>query len=366
MGHLVNSKEEVYFALAERLNKSPVGAPISANLMAILKQLYSESEAILGSRFPLLPMTLEQIIEITRINKEELLVTLESMAKKGLIMDVLSRKQTFYILSPMVVGFFEYTFMRTGESNLPELAELFKNYFEDPAVADEFFGSSTKLFKTLVYEQLIPLAVETEVLDYEKASEIIRSSGGGSLGICSCRHKAKLLGTNCDAPIDNICTSLGRASEWLIRRGFAQKASVDDMLRNLERSEKLGLVLLGDNVLNKPAYICHCCGCCCNLLKAINKKDVSAVHPSNFTPTIAKDLCIGCEVCVKSCHINVITMQEKTTSPVINEDSCIGCGVCAAACPTEAIKMLRKSTLYTPPKNKMEQMMRMGVEKNRF
>ena len=46
----------------------------------------------------------------------------------------------------------------------------------------------------MVYEKLIPAVVETEVLDYERASEVIRRSGGGAISLCSCRHKAQAPG----------------------------------------------------------------------------------------------------------------------------------------------------------------------------
>jgi len=72
MGHLTHSKDEVYRLLAERLNKNPIGAPINETLMTILHNLYTESEAILGSKFPLLPMPLEQISDITGIEPEPL------------------------------------------------------------------------------------------------------------------------------------------------------------------------------------------------------------------------------------------------------------------------------------------------------
>ncbi|MHB8158310.1 MAG: (Fe-S)-binding protein, partial [Desulfocucumaceae bacterium] len=72
MGHLINAKDEVYRILAERLHKNPVGAPLNETLMDILHRLYTETEALVGSKFPLLPMTLEQIVDLTGIKAAEL------------------------------------------------------------------------------------------------------------------------------------------------------------------------------------------------------------------------------------------------------------------------------------------------------
>lgn len=368
MGHLTHAKDEVYRLLAERLNKNPVGAPVNETLMTILHRLYTETEALVGSKFPLLPMKLGQIAGITGIKEEQLKIILEGMAEKGLVLDIPRKDTYYYMLAPMVVGFFEYTFMRVqGKADMREMAELFQSYFNNNEVRDEFAGEGTKMMRTLVYDSLIPLAVETEVLTYERASEIIRQSGGGAISICPCRHKASHLGKACNAPLE-VCTSLGTAAEWIIRRGMGKPATVDDLLRVLEETEKLGLVHNCDNVLNKPAYICHCCGCCCVILSGIKEHGKFATHPSNFIPTLDSEACTGCGTCAESCHIKAITMEDDGDGaevPTVGKDTCIGCGVCASACPTGALTMSRRPVLHVPPENAKEKFLRMSREKGR-
>ena len=369
MGHLIHAKDEVFRALAERLNKNPVGAPVNETLMAILHRLYTESEALVGSKFPLLPMTLEQIAGITGFAEEELKTILEGMADKGLVLDIPRRDTFYYMLAPMVVGFFEYTFMRVRDgATMKDLAELFQTYFHKEEVWDEIAGVDTRMMRTLVYESLIPVAVETEVLTYERASEIIRQSGGGALSICPCRHKASHLGKSCGAPLE-VCTSLGGAAEWIIRRGRGKPATVDELLRVLDQTEKLGLVHNCDNVLNKPTYICHCCGCCCVVLTGINEFGKYATHPSNFVPTVESETCAGCGTCADSCHIRAITMHcegNGTEVPVVNKEICIGCGVCASACPSGALTMSRRPVLHVPPDNVKEKFLRIAREKGKI
>ncbi len=368
MGHIKSHKEQVYRALAERLNKNPVGAPANETLMEILQKLYSAGEAELGSRFPLMPVTLDQFAEISGKNEDELSEILDNMANKGLVLDIPRRDETYYVLAPMVIGFFEYTFMRMDKAGLKDLAELFEQYMQDQTVREEMFHGETKMFRALVYEKLIPLAVETEVLDYEKASEIIRQSGGGALTTCACRHKADHLGTACSAPSENICTSLGNASSWLIKRGFAREATVEQLLNNLERAQEQGLVMLCDNVLGNPTFICFCCGCCCLVLRSINESEIPAVHPGNFLPELDDLKCKGCASCVESCHINAIVMRETygQNIPSIKEAFCIGCGVCAAACPAEALVLKQRKTRHVPPRSKKEQLLSIAREKNRM
>lgn len=88
MGHLGDAKEAVYMALAERLSKIPVGTPINETLMEILHRLYTESEAMAGSKFPFVPMKLDAIAGITGMKEEALAKTLDGMAVKGLVMDL--------------------------------------------------------------------------------------------------------------------------------------------------------------------------------------------------------------------------------------------------------------------------------------
>jgi ferredoxin/DNA-binding transcriptional ArsR family regulator len=373
MGHLGIKKEQVYKALAKRLDKNPVGAPLNEVLMQILSVMFSEKEAALGSAFPAGFTTVEKLSERTGLSTEEITIHLNNMADKGLVIDIPRSDTVFYLLSPLVVGFFEYTFMRTtGKLPLKDLADLFEQYHHEKGVVEEFFGAETKMFNTWAYESVMPEDVETEVLDYEKASLMIRDSGGGSLTMCYCRHQALHRGANCDAPIDDICMSLGNASEWLVRRGFARPATVDELLRVLEKTEELGLVHLADNVQKKPAYLCHCCGCCCGLLRSINEHETPSVHPSNFIPKINTEACNGCGNCEKRCHINAIEIVETASSDkkqkvaVVKEERCIGCGACIAGCKRSAMQFIQRREIYIPPRDKKEQMLNIARQKGKI
>lgn len=368
MGHIINAKEEIYHALAERLSKTPEGAPINEELMAILHRLYTENEALVGSKFPSIPMTLNKIASITGIEENDLKVILDGMSDKGLVLDIPRKDSFYYMLAPMLVGFFEYTFMRTGDhASLKELAELFETYFHSEGVMREIAGFDTKIMRTLIYESIIPLAVETEVLDYEKATEIIRQSGGGAITMCACRHEASHLGTACEAPVE-VCMSLGRAAEWIVRKGLGKSATVEDLLAVLARTQELGLVHLCDNVMNKPTYICNCCGCCCKVLRGINEQQVFATHSSNFIPAIELESCISCGICADKCQIQAITLTDQGIGMevlVLDNERCIGCGACASACPSGSLTMSRRSVLNVPPADGREKFRRMATEKGR-
>lgn len=70
-----------------------------------------------------------------------------------------------------------------------------------------------------------------------------------------------------------------------------------------------------------------------------------------------KELCVGCELCQKSCPtecITVIPMEDKTGKGIADRVAyrweidllrCMFCGLCEDACPTEALKLGREYEL---------------------
>jgi ferredoxin len=354
MGHALDKKEELYLLLAERLNKFPEGAPINKELIELLYKLYTESEAIVGSKFATIPMAFSKILEVTKMHEGQLKATLESMAEKGLILELFKDNTVHYMLSPMVVGFFEYTFMRLPRSmNIKELAELFENYFKSSDTRKQIFAPDTPLFRTFVYENVIPFAVQTEIMGFERASEAIRQAGFGAVALCACRHKAEHLGRKCavNAPMET-CTLLGNIAQIAVRRGWAKEATVDEMLQVLQRTEEIGLVHICDNVLNKPTFICHCCKCCCDILVTANKLGVRNVNPSNFSPVYDPQNCIGCGLCMEKCPVGALTMHPSKDGCIVirpDQHKCIGCGVCVSACPANSLEMSRNQVLTEIP-----------------
>ena len=124
MGHLLSTKSSLV-PLIDRLNRYPVGLVDSEKLREILSILFSEDEAFIASRFPLQEATLEELAGVTGIDEQSLQGHLESMANKGLVMDLPYSGDTYYLLMPGLIGFMEFTFMRKRE-DLPmeRLAKL--------------------------------------------------------------------------------------------------------------------------------------------------------------------------------------------------------------------------------------------------
>jgi hypothetical protein len=84
---------------------------------------------------------------------------------------------------------------------MKELAHLFDEYFIENE--GKFFRThlecQTHLFRSLVREEALPENA-TEILDWEKATQIVSSSSAFSVGICQCHHTAEHHGRACDKP----------------------------------------------------------------------------------------------------------------------------------------------------------------------
>jgi len=373
MGHHQGTKNSI-IPLIDRLNKYPIGLPDSEKLRKILAILFSEEEAFIASRFPLEEATIKELVRATGWEKGRLEASLDKMADKGLVMDATYGDKTFYLLMPGLIGFFEFTFMKQRQ-DLPvaELAQLMHEYLlGDPKqeMGREFFSSKTPLTRSLVYEEHIP--VSSNVATYESAREIIKSASYGAIAMCYCRHKKEHLQQTCEknAPTQEICISLGTAAKFMVRRGFAEKRSEEELLAILAGARDLNLTHITDNIRYKPSFICNCCSCCCELLGGINRGFPMGVGRTNFSLQIDQESCVGCGLCRKSCNVIALELRDaskgkKKKQMTVNSDNCLGCGACISSCPTSSLSLVPVQR-PEPPEKKRDLFKQILKEKKRL
>ena len=157
MGH-ISAKFE-YEKLRSKVDRYPVGAPATETIYEILKTLYTPEEAELASQLPLKFSTLGALSRRLKIPQDQLRARLEPLCDKGLIMDLTQGGKMRYVLVPTVVGFFEFSMMRTRESmDQKKLAALFHRIMleERDFSAQCSKGAPTSVFRTLVHEETLP------------------------------------------------------------------------------------------------------------------------------------------------------------------------------------------------------------------
>jgi Na+-translocating ferredoxin:NAD+ oxidoreductase RNF subunit RnfB len=373
MGHLVG--KDIFRELGKKIDGMETRAPWNDQLHALLKELYSESEADFVIRMPYGLSTLDELALATGFEKSALQSMLDGLTSKGLVMDLWLNGEYRYAPSPMVVGIFEFTMMRMGpEADSKKWAKLLHEYMEvDPSFLSANFGKGEQLFnlRTLPHEEALPSAEYFEVLDYEKASALIADHDRFAIGLCSCRHKKLHMGEKtCDVPLEK-CSQFGYAADFMIRHNLAREVSRSEMVDNFVQSREMGLVFGADNVQKNVKFVCHCCKCCCGPLQGISTYGYpNAIVTSNYIAGITDESCAGCGKCAKACPINAISMtaaadpaRKRKQDACVDTSICIGCGVCALQCPTKACTLVKRKQRVIHPETTFERLMLQCLEK---
>jgi len=87
-------------------------------------------------------------------------------------------------------------------------------------------------------------------LDYERASEVIKTASHIGVGICYCRHKMEHLGKACNAPME-ICLTFNEAGASLIKHKIARQIDAIEGHDLLQTAYDNNLVQFGENAQEK-------------------------------------------------------------------------------------------------------------------
>jgi ferredoxin len=348
-----------YLALSNRLNRFPQGAPPSELLFQILEVLFTKDEAALVALLPIKPFNIAAAARVWKKPVAESRRILEGLASRGMLLDMEMQGEQIFVLPPPMAGFFEFSMMRLGNGyDQKLLAELFYQYLnvEEDFVKNLFSGGETQLGRAFVNEEALTTDQTLAVMDYERASEVIHTASHMGVGACYCRHKMQHMGKSCDAPM-NICMTFSGTAQSLIKHGIARKVDVKQGMDLLDEALEHNLVQFGENVQQKVAFICNCCGCCCEAMLAAKRFAVlNPIATTNFLPEVSTDSCNGCGKCVTACPVEAMGLvsagdPHKPTrrKARIDESLCLGCGVCVRTCRNRGIRLrFRKTRVITP------------------
>ena len=365
MGHLTS--RDAHKNLERRSNWCTQGAPPAETLTKILNLLFTEKEAKWVAMLPIRPFSLKKAAQIWGTTEGKAEKLLDHLCEKGLLVDSYHNGVRQFVLPPPMIGFFEFALMRTrGDIDQKYLSELFYQYLnvEEDFIKNLFFGMETKLGRVFVQEPVLLTEKANHILDYERATHIIEEAKYVGVGICYCRHKNLHLGIPCkqNAPLETCLTFDNIARSLSEHGGYSRLISKEEAKDILQMSYEHNLVQIGENVREHPAFMCNCCGCCCEALGAAKKfSPMQPIETTNYLPEIQTETCLSCGKCSRGCPILAISMKEKR--PVVDKDICLGCGVCARNCPTKAIILKRRPVQVITPVNSTHRFVMQAIEK---
>ena len=374
MSHIVG--KSAYKSLEERLNRFPQGAPSSDTLYKILEILFDKKEAELVAQLPIKPFSAEKAAKIWGMKIGEATKVLDKLSSKAILLDVEHDGKRTFIMPPPMAGFIEFSMMRTrGDIDQKILAELYYQYLnvEEDFIKELFYSTETKLGRVYVQEAVLSNDSSVEILDYERASHIIKTASHIGISTCYCRHKMHHVGKGCDAPMD-ICMTFNNTAASLIKYEHARQVDASECLELLEVAYENNLVQCGENVRKGVNFICNCCSCCCEAMVAAKKFGV--MHPvetTNFIAEVNKDTCVNCEKCIKKCPVGAIksvvinkgTPMEKTIAEV-DKNLCLGCGVCVRNCFNNSLLLKSRGKRIITPATSVHRVVLMAIEKGQL
>ncbi len=365
-----------YSQLIDRLDRFPQGAPPSKLLNQILKMLFSEKEAELVSLLPIKPFTVEKASRIWKMDMPSAQNALNELAERAILVDIEQNGKSVYTLPPPMAGFFEFSLMRVRDDiDQKLLSELFYQYLnvEEDFIRELFTRGETQLGRVFVHEPVLSNENALHVLDYERATEVIKTASHIAIGTCYCRHKMYHLDKACNAPME-ICMTFSTPAASLIKHGHARRVGEVEGLELLHQAYENNLVQFGENVREKVNFICNCCGCCCEAMIAARRFAIlNPVHTTNFIPEIEGGSCNGCGKCVNVCPVEAMSLisandphRPKMKLARLEQDLCLGCGLCVRSCPEDSIHLEARPQRVITPLNGMHRAVIMAIERGKL
>jgi len=376
MAHHNTIKNNSYQKLTARLNLLPQGAVASDLLFEILKILFSEREAGLVSSLPIKPFNARKAAVIWKTSEADAKSILNDLADRGILIDACNNDDVIYSMPPPMAGFFEFSLMRyRNDIDQKTLSELFYQYMnvEEDFIKNLFTTGETQLGRVFVNEEVLSNENALHVLDYERASEVIKTASSIGIGICYCRHKMEHLGRNCEAPME-ICMTFNDSADSLTRHGIARRVDAAEGTDFLQKARDNNLVQFGENVRERVNFICNCCGCCCEALIAARRFGfLNPVHTTNFIPSIIEEKCNGCGKCAALCPVEAMTLvssndpgKPNRKKAKLQQEICLGCGICKGGCDKKAIELKSRSERVITPVSSVHRVVLMAIERGKL
>jgi ferredoxin len=131
------------------------------------------------------------------------------------------------------------------------------------------------------------------------------------------------------------------------------------------------LVQFGENVQRDVAFICNCCGCCCEAMIAQRRFGaLDPVHTTNYLPHVDAAACNGCGKCVDTCPVEAMSLvsandpaKPRKRRAELAAEICLGCGVCTRVCLTNGLWLEPRPKRVVTPVDTLHRTVLMAIER---
>ena len=269
------------------------------------------------------PKTIEQLMKLTKMEREPLQKLLDEMAWLGLIeynWENLDGKnpnhEKRYILPLFVPGSAEFLNMRRSQIDAhPEVAAFFERMTMLPL---ERITPMVPPGGAGIGMHVIPgekaIETEQEAIGLEKISYWLHKyEGKYAKSMCSCRASRDKLGEGCGDDVENWCIAVGDMADYVVQTQRGEYITYDEAMAIFKQAEDNGFVHQITNIDGEQKIfgICNCNVNVCNALRTSQMFNTPNMSRSAYVAAVETEKCVACGRCVENCPAGAVKLGQK-------------------------------------------------------
>lgn len=269
------------------------------------------------------PKTTEQLMKLTKMEREPLEKLLTEMAWTGIVeynWENLDGKnpnhEKRWILPLFVPGSAEFLNMRQSQiDEHPEAAAFFERMTFLPLEKITPMvppGGSGIGMHVIPVEKAIES--ENEAIGLEKISYWLdKYEGKYAKSMCSCRASRQKLGEGCGDDPENWCIAVGDMADYVVETQRGEYITKEEALDIFRRAEENGFVHQITNIdgEQKIFAICNCNVNICNALRTSQLFNTPNMSRSAYVAKVESENCVACGRCVEGCPAGAVKLGQK-------------------------------------------------------
>ena len=269
------------------------------------------------------PKTTEQLMKLTKMEREPLEKLLTEMAWLGIVeynWENLDGKnpnhEKRWILPLFVPGSAEFLNMRKSQIDQnPEVAAFFERMTFLPL---EKITPMVPPGGSGIGMHVIPVEMaiesENEAIGLEKISYWLdKYEGKYAKSMCSCRASRQKLGEGCGDDPENWCIAVGDMADYVVETQRGEYITKEEALDIFRRAEENGFVHQITNIdgEQKIFAICNCNVNICNALRTSQLFNTPNMSRSAYVAKVESENCVACGRCVEGCPAGAVKLGQK-------------------------------------------------------